>query len=431
MNLLGSVIFRQNQFILYSSNSEDVALSVKRTNVSIYDRAISFFKDYSFRLHMKFLQPLLGDAKANFFFLMLLEDADVFVTIIKMLQFIMHPRTTFLFDVRGAGGSSCQASLRAQRLLLKPFEKLLGPNQTCTVRGLVDAHVATDLEDKLASPIHWVWSQYHHVLEYLRIKAALTHRALQYEHFAIAQSIVQSSTVIPNTRIFKSMMASGHNLLVAELGTAMQRAMRTDMLVYLARATRCQNDKEARVYCESVLAAFPASVLRAAPPDQTEGLEVLHGIARVGLQQFATAQDHFEHALRRNSKEALALIGIEECRIWRARPRSVRITAALSVFGPGLSAVIIQPWKLTSSIFSAAKDQELYALRELGYVGDTLDGTVKQKIGWSVTVEGKEVPRPFDKAEIDEWLAPHLAAQASCDRSGLKRPQIIIEWPRN
>lgn len=300
---------------------------------------------------------------------------------------------------------------KVQAGLLAPFQKLRLPTQTrCEISGHVNADLARLVRTRIVVDSRVLW----------RLSYYLRYLETMEQEMELAVEMFNSGNLILARRSFHRVLAALHNCTelayfkqcdevlyrrYCYCGSKVDDGLH---LIYLSLSLEqrrseghAQNphyfpaylsQSKANQYAYRGMRAWLAGDLQATEQFIALGLEAdeFNSVCQLGMQSLAASQasgsmDPWSHAEE-------WLDGLPKYMTFLSRWDRPHVTAC--------------------------RDQDVYALKKLGYTGDLLEGVVKQKQGYSVDQSGKETATTFEEGDVDLWVARELQKQAEAERAG-------------
>jgi len=337
-----------------------------------------------------------GDHAAG---LLILENLADLVARMAMSDIAFHSQIGLSIYVKENRTGQSQP-LKLQRALLEPFKSLHGIGQTCTIRGLVEPLLATQMEKCLTPEVHWYrttkWLVYQSASSQAKLgydaysDGEFGHAFAFYRTAAVFTRNVRSHPIVFNEDDDLPLLRSYHELCA----TINHNAMTSGLLSCLSL------DKDAR---EDVLQWVIQS--RSDATDAPIALQYLfEGIAALGLNLAERVKAvRFAACDYLDIEEALKIM-----RTWCKQSPKKRTLTAYKYLKQLMKFVPKVPTKSPISIPSApftsvSNDYERYVLRALDYEGDLYEDRILQEEG-----------NFFDKDQADrdvEWYRRKMAAQ--------------------
>ena len=473
-------VFDSNHFILVSTT--DNTLTTKLTSHRIWHRVrkIAPFKSFHLRLHITSsrFDATLERSRKKSFFVMCLDNLHDLAHILRLKEVATGASFKLIIELkRQVGGYTL--SVKTQKALLAPLQKIQSIGQRCIIRGDVDDALAKHIAKLLQPQIRWKRGRCWEFYDLIRFKQSVAHSFFDYGNIGAALSSYLD---------ILDLMAGGDTYFSEShfLGTAILDS--DDEALRL----RYQNSRAGII--ANICLAF-VETEEPLPPQLNHGmhLRLLHTITNIHIHDihdvrppsFLTASQFCVFKL---------LHGFALCALGRLEAGVASIRAANDVTNPHLHyiAELLKTAETLRSSFPAslfrnaipyadplfsvlleklrmgvamgmfnmpehtkrsptfpahstvtAIDLERHVLRSCGFTGDLLEDRVLQKEGWSVELAfntarasrpvatGLAVERPFDVAFVDETVIRIRERVAELQQANAKRKQgqkESVEW---
>jgi hypothetical protein len=435
----GRAIFWSNHFVLVSTKCAKIPTALREDNVPYFNHnSVSHFKGSALRIHVSSRQPALDPSISCSFFLLCRDDVPSLVSTLQLLDLSVDAHFNIKINVKPAITADFH-SLKTQTSLLTPFADLCGRSQECNIDGFVEPVLAQRIELRMTQRVHWSWARY---VLFLKLLLKKDRRILQlYEvgHHTLAADLNASYGIDLQSLISLEILQQSNRSLQQVIESAMTRQNNARMLLGIKSATKITDTHLARAQFRRVTQdSWFFSLTRR--HSQYPYLARLRGVAFFGQYKFDAARDDFEGAEHEDRGHPLSLLGLVLCAMLLDSLAQVNVQYTAAEFVQGHQEALAKLNAILPGNFngipaspqpfiSAGRNQDLYALKVLGYVGDKLEGQVQQRAGWSVCIEtGAEVPYQFNEEEVDDWLRPHLRERAGHVAHGVKSPDLVIGW---
>lgn len=448
LHTTGLAVFKLNWFILGSTTAHPRAFTeeAQNHNTIIWTKTqkLKNFKHFKLRLHFTSPSTIFSHgSKVNTFFLLCLKELDQFLLIIRSLTYGEPPKLKFLLRLEGATqGDTEPLSIKQQRALLSPFEKVIGTAQKCTVTGAVDGKLAKRIESRVSPTVFWTRAQCRDFLDILKQLMLVARAAsLQNQHKAahhIYHNLIQYFESPGRAGKVFSHINSGEDtalqLYFAGFSMQVQYGLILANLWFAHSGYENNLEKLSKNIIEATSLHFTAAtiqMLRAsgmAPAWPTESMWLqLRAMGYIGLQQYGDARRDFDKAAKLDASNPSHSSQSSKC-AQAAQMTSISADMSFKLFKDFMTSLPTVPPRSTSlppSIIAGA-DQERYTLRAHGYTGPMYEHKIIQKPGTSLNVHNKEVHKPFIATAFHKTIAASIARYEECRQKGTRPPDVFV-----
>lgn len=442
----GQSVLRSNHFILVSTRAPDLLSRCSYHNIATWSKNLKFFKHVQLRLHIGIPHNVLKENKQHHFFLICLKDIDKFVELLSLYTYLNNPQFRFKFDMKTMP-SGAMLPTKILRALLLPFATVRGDRQTCEIKGCVNKELVDQVQNRMMPDVLWQRARIRGLYQILKNKKRLVDTIfyiriddirkaicseLREEWLALTCELyAELADLVLYSQRMNFPFMSVHDEVLRKSYMSFFFRLNHNTLLAITLLLLEGSASQAQTYLDN-LRARPMLVEMPVDDDKvrSSALDQYLGVVHFRNRDYGKAEHAFQHAATKDPQSMFAKVGVETSQKYDPTTNPDRLGCnheddmeALVTLMP--KQPYMEPHNEPVSVI-AALDQELYALKLLGYDGDCLEGRIVQKGGYSINANGEEVNHPFDPASIDRQLDPILRDRAEHQRKGLRMPYAEI-----
>jgi hypothetical protein len=387
---IGTPIFHQNNFILLSTNDEELLQHIANNLVPMWKSKAKLVSFKSYHLRLNILHRLTSRGE-YVFALMLADDLQSLVNSMRMNYLTIDDQCdqhnwkyVLRFDLKPRHDGT-RLPPAAQRALLEPFKKIRYREQRCVVRGEIDPTISAEFQAAMSSPsIFWRRADESAALYELVYWMQLRlDRLIQGKEWLAANLFNRNlETFIEACRTFCENIKHGDDAMMqSKFGAMVGRIVYHRVLIDLNLAVNCHSQEKTRALMRKALKDTLTNA--AVALDYNPIVDLICATCHLALEEFDLCWARFDniHARALDYEDKTMSLFVQEFerglpknhrqKRWRPSPDSLRCLVRGLTAVPHFSP--LSGWSVVRTASAPTVADERYILRALSYTGDMLD----------------------------------------------------------